>query len=260
MKHITEDIFNEAMNGLDPALVAEHISKREELESNKTRPARTYRLRRAAIAAVAAAAIAAGAAGAVFIANRAPEPGVVSEGSAGEAEFVSDRKYISKKEEYDSIAIQKLALYVEDPGLAGSDESIDISSMTREELFEHYRSREIKEQAPGYVKPEENEFVDYVTEKGLKCKIKPRELLVALSVVPQIDKDDEGNLYFYGIRVDSFETAYGSVYIFEQGKSDRVICCVTLSSADDAELALQTWNAKEEVLTAEYNYYIKVSD
>ena len=75
MKHITEDIFNEAMNGLDPALVAEHISKREELESNKTRPARTYRLRRAAIAAVAAAAIAAGAAGAVFIANRAPEPG-----------------------------------------------------------------------------------------------------------------------------------------------------------------------------------------
>lgn len=85
MKHITEDIFNEAMNGLDPALVAEHISKREELESNKTRPARTYRLRRAAIAAVAAAAIAAGAAGAVFIANRAPEPGAVSEGSAGEA-------------------------------------------------------------------------------------------------------------------------------------------------------------------------------
>lgn len=85
MKHITEDIFNEAMNGLDPALVAEHISKREELGSNKTRPARTYRLRRAAIAAAAAAAIAAGAAGAVFIANRAPEPGVVSEGSAGEA-------------------------------------------------------------------------------------------------------------------------------------------------------------------------------
>lgn len=85
MKHITEDIFNEAMNGLDPALVAEHISKREELESNKTRPARTYRLRRAAIAAVAAAAIAAGAAGAVFIANRAPEPGAVSEESAGEA-------------------------------------------------------------------------------------------------------------------------------------------------------------------------------
>ena len=75
MKHITEDIFNEAMNGLDPALVAEHLNKREEYKANRNTPARSFVLRRIAVAAAAAAVVAAGAAGAILSANRAPEPG-----------------------------------------------------------------------------------------------------------------------------------------------------------------------------------------
>lgn len=104
---MNNELFNEAMNGLDPSLIAEHLNKREEYKANGNTPARSFVLRRIAVAAAAAAVVAAGAAGAILSANRAPEPPEVSgsgQGNQNSAEYSFDGSEDSTKQ-HESVGV-----------------------------------------------------------------------------------------------------------------------------------------------------------
>ena len=156
MKH---ELFNEAMNMLDPELVAEHISKRKELEANKTAK-KTFRLRRIAAAAAAAAAVTVGAAGAILSANRAPEPPAVSEdspatasGNSGENASAGDS---GESDPDDPDTSKSISKYVDDNAYT--------AYIYSERLFEDMETIQLNASSPGDLFAREDYFSELLLD------------------------------------------------------------------------------------------------